>query len=337
METDAKKLMFAIAAWVFLSGGVQAKIVISNAVARDVSMTYGFYEGQSASLEQIASQFPDLARQAELRRLAFDAKFGSGLEEMDRRMMQASAEGWQQIKADLRRQVRDQTSEINLTRADATQFLDEVSKRNDGNIASPVIETLLTFNPRYQAAPVREFLDGYRQRFNSDGAGKAKGVPFSISAPLSWTQEEGERPNIVTKFTSENGRGLEVFMVGIFNLPEGESASFSRQDIEAILEGGAWADFLPEDSLYRDSGPIQLETQHGFWVEFDTIGTRGRSHIKTRSMVLSLIHHGKLIQLFGQVGAQMNEDNLLTERFDRHEPLFDQMFNSLVLPNEYAQ
>lgn len=43
--------------------------------------------------------------------------------------------------------------------------------------------------------------------YTSEGNPKAKGVNFSLSAPISWRQNEGDRPNIVQKWASQNGSG----------------------------------------------------------------------------------------------------------------------------------
>lgn len=42
---------------------------------------------------------------------------------------------------------------------------------------------------------------------------QAKGVNFTISYPNSWRAAEGERPNILQKFVSEGGHGLEMMIL----------------------------------------------------------------------------------------------------------------------------
>jgi hypothetical protein len=62
-------------------------------------------------------------------------------------------------------------------------------------------------------APVREFIDGGRTTFSTNDHPKTKGVNFTIAYPNSWAAAEGDRPNIVQKFTSEAGRGLEMAVI----------------------------------------------------------------------------------------------------------------------------
>ena len=105
-----------------------------------------------------------------------------------------------------------------------------VRARAKGDLPTPVIQTLLMFKPRYIRSPTAEFSDGYRQRYESAGTGKAKGVAFNLQVPISWKAMEGNRPNVVAKFVSENGRGLEFFVVLIRAMPTSISGSEVAED-----------------------------------------------------------------------------------------------------------
>ena len=57
-----------------------------------------------------------------------------------------------------------------------------------------------------------------RQTARTNGHPKAKGLDLKIDFPKSWLIEEGKRPNVVFKATSQEGKGLESCNVVIRDL-----------------------------------------------------------------------------------------------------------------------
>ena len=133
-----------------------------------------------------------------------------------------------------------------ITESDAINFITEVKQRAKGHIESPILETLLIFKKGYQEKPEREFLDGYKYRYESDGTGKAKDVAFSIEIPKTWVSKEARRPNIVQKFISENGRGFEHIMILIKENTDGGNQRITQQDVADMLNSDDIKYFLPE-------------------------------------------------------------------------------------------
>ena len=311
------------------------EISITNPVAKDIGHSYGFYLGQQLSLKMISEDFPALVGVALLAEKEFWAKFGDSINEMDTRMSNLSPKEWQKIKADLELQVAKSTASIKLTQANAEKFIQIVRDRAKGNLPSPVIETLLMFKPRYQRNPATEFTDGYKQHYEDGGTGKAKGVAFSLEVPLSWKKMEGKRPNVVAKFVSENGRGLEVFLVLIKAVPLEPDESITSTDVAEILNPKDLADILPEGAKYLSSGSLTLETLPGYWVRFDTNATRGRHSINMNTIMYTIFYRNRMIQMQGQAAAPSKDGNDLNDRFNGFEKLFDLIANSLVLPQIY--
>jgi hypothetical protein len=313
----------------------RAEIVITNPVAKDIGRSYGFYLGQKYSLKRISKDFPVLSGVALLAEKEFSAEFGDSISEMDARMLNLSPDEWKKIKADLERQIAENTASIMLNHAGAERFIKIVRDRAKGDIPSPVAETLLMFKPRYQRNPVTEFTDGYKQRHESEGSGKAKGVAFSIEVPRSWKPMEGNRPNIVAKFVSENGRGLELFLVLIKTVPQGPGETINAADIAEILNPKAMTEMLPKGAKYLSGGEFTVEMLPGYWVRFDTTAARGRQSINMSLIVYTIFYKDRMIQMHGQVAAPSGERNNSNLRFDKFEKLFDLIAQSLVLPQIY--
>lgn len=313
----------------------RTEISITNPVAKDIGHSYGFYFGQQLSLKMISEDFPALAGAALLAETEFWAKFGDSINEMDTGMSNLNPKEWQKIKADLEFQVAESTANIKLTQANAEQFIQIVRDRAKGDLPSPVIETLLMFKPRYQNNPATEFADGYKQHYENSGTGKAKGVAFSLEVPISWKKMEGKRPNVVAKFVSENGRGLEVFLVLIMAAPLEPSESITAADIAEIINPENLAGILPEGAKYLSSGNLILETLPGYWVRFDTNATRGRHSINMSTIMYTIFYRNRMIQMQGQAAVPSKDGNDLNDRFNRFEKLFDLIAQSLVLPQIY--
>lgn len=317
--------------------GTNAQIKITNQVSNDIGRSQGFYLGQKQSLMKISTDFPALARVAQIAESEFSIAFGDSLDEIDARMSALNKPEWQKLKAGMARQIAESIAHIRLTQNEAEQFVQVVHSRAKGDLPSPVIETLLMFNPQYQRNPAAEFRDGYRQKYENDGQGKAKGVAFNLEAPRSWRALEGKRPNTVAKFISENGRGLELFLVLIKSAPLIPGVSVTNADIAEILNPKDMSEMLPEGSVYQSSGQFTLETLPGYWVRFDVSTSRGRQPINMSSIMYSVFYKNRMISMQGQVSATGGDGDDSGLRFEKYEKLFDLIAQSLILPEIYGQ
>lgn len=99
--------------------------------------------------------------------------------------------------------------------------------------------------------------DGFFQKYNSKDNSKAKGVDFTVKIPKSWKSQEANRPNIVRKFTSNNGyiiedAFMESVMLLVYDLPS-EVNSLTQQDMNDVCND------LPENAILRECKKINLE------------------------------------------------------------------------------
>src|SRR5690242_9302675 len=56
--------------------------------------------------------------------------------------------------------------------------------------------------------------------FKTDGSGKSMGLKIKLSVPCSWTEERGERPHVVQKFTHNSDNAAIVETLLVTKLPE---------------------------------------------------------------------------------------------------------------------
>lgn len=135
------------------------------------------------------------------------------------------------------------------------------------DIDAPMVQALLYSHPRYRENASRELLDGYMQRFATDGKGRAIGVKFHLDYPQSRAAKEGDRPNIVHEVMSENGRGLEMAMVIVRSLPaevQCISGEEWAQEFHRMLSAGRLAQDLPGGFVYVEGSYHALDGAPGY-------------------------------------------------------------------------
>ncbi|AKJ63936.1 hypothetical protein [Kiritimatiella glycovorans] len=314
---------------------VFAEIKLSNALAKDIGQAYGFYLGQNYSLNEISKKYPSLSGLSLIAEKEFSATFKSSIEGMDALMAKHAKSEWNKIKKQLTTQIASSIQIDQISEAQARQFVELVRERANGNIESPVIETYLLFKSGYEKNPEREFLDGYKYKYTTNGVGKAKGVAFSIESPKTWVAKEGNRPNIVQKFVSENGRGLEILLILIKEVPLQPGEKITEKDVLEILNPKDIQDFIPDGGVHLNSGKLTLENLPGFWVHFKMDMARVRNTVGMETIMYTIFYKNKMIQIQGQVMTSINGEPSERGGLKKYEKLFDLMANSLVITDIY--
>ena len=316
----------------------EEEIVLTDAVVRDIVHTYGFYLGQSFSLDAIEEKFPDISAQTRIAKLQFDARFSSSITNMDAVLTRKNGE-WSKAKTNLREKIAATLGGQTLNPDSAKEFVETVTKRAKGEIPSPVIETLLTFQPSYIAKPASEFLDGFEARFTSDGSGKSKGVRFHLDYPRSWSSADGNRPNIVRKLVSQNGRGFEMIMVVVKSLSLPPGQKLTDKDIEEMVAEVATPkelkEMLPDGASFVSGGPLRLDGRPGFYQKYSLKQQRLDFTFSSIAVSYTVYYQTSIIQIQCQVSSEAKEEQSLEQRFERFEPLFKLVANSFVIQSQW--
>jgi len=259
MQHVIKHTLFLMALLLVLPSA-SAETKISNASARQIAKAYGFYLGQDLSLQEIKREYPSLARMAYFAEHEFSEEFLSSLENMDKLMEERIGARWSETKPQIMATLNESYDIDAVSKEDASDFIAQVRQRAKGEMESPFLETFLAFKPEYMKNPERELLEGYTNRYSSNGSGKAKGVPFSIQYPKTWIAKSGNRPNIVQKFTSESGQGKETLMVQVRNIPLGPLPGFwVREKVSLARMSNTIVTEIVRYVLFHGSKMIQIE------------------------------------------------------------------------------
>jgi hypothetical protein len=267
----------------------------------------------------------------ELARAQFDSTFPNIKTKLETQLKNAMGEKlFQEMATNLLTKLRETLGRQQITKEIAANFLEQVKGRSKGVIESPVLEYLLAV--KYTANPVGEFADGYRQRYQTDGAGKSQGIKLNLQLPRSWAAKEGERPHIVKKWVSENGSGLEIFLLDI---RDGQGRNPTKKEIEEFVRSGEVKETVPEGSTYVASGNFTLEMQTGYWVQMTMPIERAEMKSYQEVLMYQFFFRGKAVGLMCQAGGPESEKPKVNEAFNRIRPLCQQVLNSLVLTQAY--
>ncbi|WP_415396248.1 hypothetical protein [Sulfurimonas sp. CS5] len=306
-------------------------IPLNKQTLMDISKTYGYYVGQTYTLDKIKEKYPKLSNQIFIAKTEFDLSFSNSIKNID--MLMSKYDGWKSIKGDMIKNIHTKLDISSPTYNESIEFIETVKQRAKGNIETPVIETLLMLNPKYEEKPEREFYDGFKKKYISDNLQKSKGIEFSLEVPMSWISKEANRPNIVRKFISNNGHSIEMAMVLVYEFPDGKY--LTESDIKSTVNKKDMNEAIPPDSILKDFGYMKLETLPGYWQRYSMKVQRVRKVITIEILAYTIFYKDKLIQIQFQIGDF--EDTNLDKRFKKFEPLFDSIINSFVLTSLYKK
>lgn len=302
--------------------------VVNDASINQVGRTLGFVISQTVTLNTIALEHPKLASSAEARRVAFDASFG--FPELRAKWFLEYAVGKEKadnFATDIERQAREAVQ--NVPKANAETFLAEMDARVEGRLDETVLKGMLWLQNGTQPSIEIRY---WRQKFSSANHPKAAGLDIILSAPLSWDHQEGDRPHIVGKWTSQNGTGDMVVTLLVREFP----GEFSFEDVLAVEKEHDW-DWLVADGFeFLGGRAIELDRQPGLQV--DTIGQR-----RTIDMVLTqqvrlytIFPKNRMVQLSCMLGSKQDADReFYRHRFEDVKELCRQIALSVAFANTY--
>lgn len=182
----------------------------------------------------------------------------------------------------------------------------------------------------------REFLEGSWPTFSTKDHPKAKGVNLTMAYPSSWAATEGERPNIVQKFVSEGGRGLEMAMILTKELSLPSGTVFTNEDVKELFSPSELRLMLPDEAVFIDARSTKIEGIPAGILEYTMRGDRAGITLTNHIWMMSFLSGSTLVQVQFQVGGPAEMERDVANRMAAFKPLFALMANSIVLPDKWA-
>lgn len=295
------------------------------------SEAYGYLIGQEYSLDYIKKKFPELELNIDRLQYSFNATFGKSKDVMKKYLSQYVREDeFKKYNEVLIAEIDKQLNNQPLTEDDAIAFLIEVDNRAKGNIATPVLETLLSF--QYADLPHEEFLRGFTTIFKTKGHPKSKGTDWQIKVPKSWRAEEADRPNIIQKFLSDQQGTNQSIMLMVLPFPKGYAPT--KAELNELFTDKGSRSIVPEEGKFISFTKMTLDNNIGGMLVYEQLTSRMDFKIKLRMAQFMFIKDKKIYALQGIVSADNPELDLSLE-MQKYLPLFRLVANSIVVNDQY--
>jgi hypothetical protein len=176
------------------------------------------------------------------------------------------------------------------------------------------------------------FRDGTAPKFSTKGHPKSKGAVFTIRYPPSWEAKEGDRPNIVQKFTTRFDGGGVAALILTRSVPPGEP--FTKADVRAALSHEGLREFLPDNTLLYNLKSTKIEGEPAGLIELTMVEERAGITASLQTMMLVFFQGRTMVCVQFHVTAPSPAPDL-PKRFEEFRPLFNMMMNSIVFDDKW--
>lgn len=181
------------------------------------------------------------------------------------------------------------------------------------------------------SAPAQTF----NQKFDSKGHPKAKGAWVTVRYPQGWEAKEGERPNIVKKFSADYKGYFTTLAVQIKRADapiESECNSMSVQGFTEVMAEG-------DNSIkFSRLKKLKHEFKPAFIFDMSQPMQRAGFELNVSNRVMAVCSKDKLIMLWCgnmRIDPKTNTLSSSLQELDVMEPVCFEFFNSLVLMDNY--
>lgn len=292
---------------------------------------YGYLKGLQINLERIKEKYPELELEVKKAEMEFGLSFGRAQERITLSLKNILANDYVKFNTRVINEISSVLSTQEISKDIALKYLDEVKYRAKGNIESPVLETLLIY--QFIENPSKEYSSGFIKTYSTANHPKAKGSTINIKLPISWSQKEGDRPNVVQKFISENGEGQEMVMLLIRDLGPLKEYFDTQEKLKELFTETSLKEMTPEGGEYISAQSISLDNQQGGQVIYRI--TQETLDIPITMQCINYITVQGNNMIFLQCMVSIEEGENLNDRFNLFLPLFRHIAISLVLEDKY--
>jgi len=312
----------------------------SQAVKQDksirASMVYGYFAGIEYTLEAISELNPNFQRELNQLNLLLKTNFGQSKKNAIKYLYDSN--NWDKnidSKMDSLRKVIH-VNVLTNSNEEIAKYLTELEKSLKGNIPSPMLENILSF--QYQNQPHKEFSNGYTYTFSSKGHKKSKNTELIITLPKSWSSQEGKQPNVIQLFTSDCGNGSNHISILTQEMPFTDE-DFEDLTFEEIDEVYKKELFTEEFAKSVNTGkfisykPITIAGRAGILVVSETIEEKMGINYKIRTNFYAFHDVTYLHFIHCSIGTSNIEENL-ENKSNVINPLFFMIVNSIVVPKK---
>lgn len=250
------------------------------------SMVYGYFTGIETALANISELNPNFRSEVNQINLLLTTNFG--LSKKNAIKYLNGIDNWEETmksKMDSLKQLIH-TNILFSTNEETAIYLKELEKNLKGNIPSPMLENILSF--QYENQPSKEFSNGYTYTFNSKGHKKSKNTELILTIPKSWSSQEGKQPNVIQLFVSECGNGSSSISILTQEMPFTieELGDLTFEEIDKLYKEDIFSEEYAKNFIegeFISYKPMNIAGRAGFLVVYEVINEKMGMKIKMRN------------------------------------------------------
>lgn len=189
----------------------------------------------------------------------------------------------------------------------------------------------VAFSQIEEEKSLKEFNSGEVLKYSSFNEPKAENLKIHIKYPKSWECLEGERPHVIRKFIQSEGYSTCILLITKQNKEP------NTKEVDNILAIDGLKSLIPSTASYIASNSnLRMEGLRAASIEYTNSGRRLDRDFYSYNLLYLFVYKKFIIQVQFMVLNKIEETNSSVEqRYKTIRPLFNQMFNSIVLDNIY--
>ena len=173
-----------------------------------------------------------------------------------------------------------------------------------------------------------EFRSGHVTKYSSYGLDKSRGLKAHIKYPKSWDSIEGERPHIIRKFAQPGGTVLAIVQIIPFDFES------TKDEIDQFFENEFRVLYPSDYQIISVDNNMKIEGLRSGAIEYKRSSLRSNQSIYSHNLDFVTIYKSYQLSVLFMVTDKLGESKKSVDaRFDKLEPLFMQMINSIVIDN----
>ena len=175
----------------------------------------------------------------------------------------------------------------------------------------------------------------FNSKFDTKNHPKAKGVWATVRYPTGWQSKEGERPNIVQKFTGDYNGMYVALMLQILDAGapvEQECSSMSAAEFSETIADKA------SNQIMLKMQKTKHEDKPGFIYEIQQKIERAGTTNTITNKVMTVCYKNTMVSAWcGPMLIDTQNQRVIStsKQIQQAEPMCFQFFNSLVLMDKY--
>ena len=180
------------------------------------------------------------------------------------------------------------------------------------------------------------FRNGEKLVWDSTGHEKAKGIRMKVSYPRTWKAAEGSRPNIVQKFASDSGRGVEMLLVMTRTLPKPYDRELTEKEKQEFVSRDMAKEFVPDGGRLVSHKVTKVDGEVCAMIEAELVTERVGLKIGQRMLTFIIPRKGVLLMVQCSTGGDATSGfEAINRHYEEVKPLFLLISSSCVLTEKW--